>query len=63
MLSYSAVCHFTAASGKLLPTVFICLHERLRETFFVTVTKPGELQNDAYEHFLDNVIKAICEES
>jgi uncharacterized membrane protein YsdA (DUF1294 family) len=29
--SYFAVCCYTVTSGKLLPTVFICLYERVLE--------------------------------
>jgi hypothetical protein len=55
-------------SGKLLPTVFICLQKR-SGTFspwiceearkfgnvFVTATKLRKEQKETYEHFLDNV--------
>jgi hypothetical protein len=30
--------------------------------FFLTATKSRKLQNEEYKFFLDNVIKAICEE-
>jgi hypothetical protein len=32
------------------------------EMFFVTATKSGKLQDEAYTCFLDNVIRAIHEE-
>jgi hypothetical protein len=30
--------------------------------FFVTATRSGKLQTEAHKCFLDNIIKAICEE-
>jgi hypothetical protein len=30
--------------------------------FFVTAKRSGKLQNEALEHFLDNVTKVMCEE-
>jgi hypothetical protein len=55
VLLYSSIRQTTANS------VFICLLERILD-FFLTATKSRKLQNEEYKFFLDNVIKAICEE-
>jgi hypothetical protein len=42
-----------------------CSSVRMKEFWkcsFVTVKRSGKLQNEALEHFLDNVIKVMCEE-